>query len=70
MVESTETSQSMSPAASASAWTPASIRANAVEAVYASCIDGQDEVARKRIEGALGAEQPEAAEMKPGDADT
>ncbi|MDG4791085.1 tyrosine-type recombinase/integrase [Micromonospora sp. WMMD1102] len=26
--------------------------------VYASCIDGQDEAARKRIEGALGTEEP------------
>ncbi|MEU9505430.1 tyrosine-type recombinase/integrase [Micromonospora sp. NPDC048170] len=38
--------------------------------VYASCIDGQDEAARKRIEGALGTEQPEAAEGEPRDADT
>ncbi|MFF3853541.1 hypothetical protein [Micromonospora sp. NPDC002575] len=38
--------------------------------VYASCIDGQDDAARKRIEGALGTEQPEAAEREPGDADT
>lgn len=27
--------------------------------VYASCIDGQDEAARKRIEGALGTEEAE-----------
>jgi len=38
--------------------------------VYASCIDGQDEVARKRIEGALGTEEPGAAEKEPGSADT
>ena len=38
--------------------------------VYASCIDGQDEAARKRIEGALGIEQAEAAEEGPGGADT
>ncbi|MGC4859776.1 hypothetical protein ACLQ23_11015 [Micromonospora sp. DT41] len=36
--------------------------------VYASCIDGQDEVARKRIEGALGTD--DQAERAPGDADT
>jgi hypothetical protein len=27
--------------------------------VYASCIDGQDEAARKRIEGALGTPEPD-----------
>ncbi|WP_325051134.1 hypothetical protein [Micromonospora craniellae] len=36
--------------------------------VYASCIDGQDEAARKRIEGALGTD--DQAEIAPGDADT
>ena len=36
--------------------------------VYASCIDGQDEAARKRIEGALGTD--DQAEKAPGDADT
>jgi hypothetical protein len=30
--------------------------------VYASCIDGQDEAARKRIEGALGTELIEGPE--------
>ena len=28
--------------------------------VYAKCIDGQDEVARRRIEGALGIDDPDA----------
>ncbi|MFI6130057.1 hypothetical protein [Micromonospora sp. NPDC051141] len=30
--------------------------------IYASCIDGQDEAARKRIEGALGTEPTEGPE--------
>lgn len=30
--------------------------------IYVSCIDGQDEVARKRIEGALGTEPTEGLE--------
>ncbi|NBE82178.1 tyrosine-type recombinase/integrase [Micromonospora rubida] len=38
--------------------------------VYASCIDGQDEAARKRIEGALSTDEPGTAESEPGNADT
>ncbi len=30
--------------------------------IYVPCIDGQDEVARKRIEGALGTEPTEGPE--------
>lgn len=56
------------PATQVAQWAGHSV--HALLKVYASCIDGQDEVARKRIEGALGTEEPGAAEKEPGSADT